>query len=1589
MRKLYLLLLFFFTLNQLFSQNYTVLGNASQLPGCKCYQLTPNSGGQAGAIFQNNSINLNNSFDFTFSNFFGCNGASGADGEAFVLTTNPNGLGNQGEGLGYGGSNQPCSFAIEFDTWQNGDHNDPGYDHTAYESGGSVDHNVVGPVPALPSQSNLDNCQWHTIEIVWNVNTQTMSDYVDGVLRISQYLPNLISNYMCGIPTVNWGWTGSTGGGWNLQQVCIKSISNWVAGNNYQSCSPTIPFTDISTTNVSTVQSWNWTFGDGATSTLQNPSHTYADTGIFNATLIIKDVSGCSDTFSHPVHIVAPITLTPAIVNPLCNGAQTGSISLTTSGGLGASAGHGGFTYSWSDGDQGPVDQGIAAGTVTVTVTDGVCTSTAQYTLNQPPVVTATVASTAANCGLSNGSATITISGGTAPYSAGPTPPYGPVTFGGISGTTTGNTTTVTGLSAGTWIADFHDANGCSALLQYTATVANLPCGVSSNATNTNVTCFGGSNGSVTLTVTGGTAPATINWTNAGGTNVGTGVTVNNLPAGTYTYNYTDANTNNAFNGTVTITQPGAAMAIGLSTTDISCAGANNGQAIVSVLSGGAHPFNYTWSPAQPNNPVASGLSTGPISVTVTDSVGCTATATANIASAPPLQLNITTTNNGCNQYNNGSATANVTGGTTPYAYYWNNISNAQTDLSLGGGTYTVTVTDSASCTITGTASISQSPPFVNTIDSTNITCHGDTTGTITVNSTGGAAPYVYSWSSDTIGIIDSSLVGAHLINLKAGEYLLTVTDAHGCTFFDSTFLQQPAAPVSIVVTQKNVSCFGGTAGSITLATSGGTAPYGYAWTGSGSTVDSATALAAGNYSVTITDAKGCALDSNFIITQPTQGLVLTASQTNLSCYNSNDGVARVAVVGGTSPYQYTWSPPAVSAVDSATGLAAGNYGVLVTDNNQCTATQTYVITQPTQITPVPSIVNVSCFGGANGSITFNTTGGAGTYTYIWNPNVSTSGTASNLAAGPYAVTVTDATLCSVVQSVNVTQPALPLSATYVVTNVACFNASTGSIAVTAAGGTPTYAYSWTPAALSGSTASNLSAGNYSVTVTDLNGCTVDSSFIITQPATALALLDSSQTNLTCFGSNDGVARITATGGTIPYTYGWTNSSSTVDSATHLAAGVYTVTVTDSNGCFFNTSYNITQPAQIVTTGTPVNVKCFGQATGEVTITATGGAGGGVYTYTWNPNVSTTDSATNLTAGTYVVTVTDAAGCTTSQSTTVTQPAQLNLTVNTTPTNCFGDSTGTIVVTATGGDSPYNFFASNGGAPHNNTTGQFSAVSAGTYVIVVDDSNGCPDTTSAVVAQPVQLTDVLAFASPSCSYLINGKINVTASGGNPGYTYATTGQTTNSSGLFTGLAAGNYVVSITDTKGCKNTDSATLVKPDSVLVNVSPVTGQVKLGDSLQITTTTNQTGVVSYAWSPDFGLSCYDCADPTFNGVYSQPYTVVITNDSGCVAQVSFDVTVIPNYDFFIPNAFTPNGDGKNDYWQIFGNTSALKQLQVMVFDRIGEKVFESNEIDFKWDGTFKGQPAPVGVYVYAFKLVWLDNRSDDTIAGSITLLR
>ncbi|HLP20226.1 MAG TPA: gliding motility-associated C-terminal domain-containing protein, partial [Chitinophagales bacterium] len=234
-----------------------------------------------------------------------------------------------------------------------------------------------------------------------------------------------------------------------------------------------------------------------------------------------------------------------------------------------------------------------------------------------------------------------------------------------------------------------------------------------------------------------------------------------------------------------------------------------------------------------------------------------------------------------------------------------------------------------------------------------------------------------------------------------------------------------------------------------------------------------------------------------------------------------------------------------------------------------------------------------------------------------------------------------------------------------------------------------------------------------------------------------------------------------------------------------------------------------------------------------------------------------------------------------------------------------------------------------------------------------------------------------------------GSILVTPAGGTPGFSFAFSTTEVNTTGSLTGLSAGTYGYTLTDANGCQVTDNnVDITEPDSLTLSVTPTPVEVKLGNTLQLQTTTNYSGTVNYNWTPQFGLTCYDCADPVFDGIYSQPYTVILTTPEGCTGTAKFEVTVIPNYDIFIPNAFTPNGDGVNDFWEIFGNLPGIKQIEVMVFNRIGEKVFESNDINFKWDGDFKGTDAPPGVYTYTAKFVWINNHSDANYRGTVTLL-
>jgi gliding motility-associated-like protein len=399
-------------------------------------------------------------------------------------------------------------------------------------------------------------------------------------------------------------------------------------------------------------------------------------------------------------------------------------------------------------------------------------------------------------------------------------------------------------------------------------------------------------------------------------------------------------------------------------------------------------------------------------------------------------------------------------------------------------------------------------------------------------------------------------------------------------------------------------------------------------------------------------------------------------------------------------------------------------------------------------------------------------------------------------------------------------------------------------------------------------------------------------------------------------------------------------------------------------------------------------VLCFGTSPGDITLTAGGGTPG--YTYGWNPNVSTANTASNLPAASYGITVTDANTCTATITVVITEPAQLDVIATATDALCFGQANGTITATGSGGVTPFNYTASSGGSVLNSANGQFASVAAGTYMVYVNDNNQCVDSTSVTVNEPAQLTVLAVPVDVTCYHYTDGQIAVTSTGGTVPYTFSLSNGDQNGGGNFSSLATGTYTITVSDANNCTLTTSAVISEPDSVTLTVTPDPIKLNLGESIQLQTSTNWTGgSVTYNWQPAMGLDCYDCASPIFSGNYSAEYYVTMVTNTGCTGTSHVSVTVVPNYDVFVPNVFTPNGDGVNDTWNIFGNIPGIKQLEVAVFNRIGEKVFQTNDINFNWDGMYKGTFCPPGVYVYTAKFVWVNNHSDANYKGTVTLLR
>ncbi|CCG53071.1 Protein of unknown function precursor; putative adhesin [Flavobacterium indicum GPTSA100-9 = DSM 17447] len=773
-------------------------------------------------------------------------------------------------------------------------------------------------------------------------------------------------------------------------------------------------------------------------------------------------------------------------------------------------------------------------------------------------------------------------------------------------------------------------------------------------------------------------------------------------------------------------------------------------------------------------------------------------------------------TNVACNGGASGAAMVNnATGGSGGYTYNWtpgNPSGDGTTSVTgLTAGTWTCTVTDSSGCTASYNFTITQPTVLNATAQSqTNVSCNGGANGAASINTpTGGAGGYTYNWTpGNPTGDGTTSVTG-----LTAGLWTCTVTDANGCTTTRNFTITQPSTINVNPASQTNVSCNGGSNGAASINTpTGGTGGYTYNWTPgnpSGDGTTTVTGLTAGTWTCTVTDANGCTKSTNFTITQPPALSVTALFQNNVSCNGGSNGAASINTpTGGAGGYTYDWTPgnPTGDGTTSVTGLTAGTWTCTITDANSCTTSVNFTITQPTAlIATALSQTNVSCNGGSNGAASINIpTGGAGGYTYNWTPgNPTGDGTTSvtGLTAGTWTCTITDANSCTTSVNFTITQPTALNATALSQTNISCNGGSNGAASINIpTGGAGGYTYNWTPGNPTGdgtTSVTGLTAGTWTCTVTDANGCTTSVNFTITQP-TALIASAQSQTNISCNGGSNGAASINIpTGGAGGYTYDWTPGNPTGDgttSVTGLTAGTWTCTITDANSCTTSVNFTITQPTALIATAlSQTNISCNGGSNGAASINIpTGGAGG--YTYDWTPGNPTGDgttSVTGLTAGTWTCTITDANSCTTSVNFTITQPTALIATaLSQTNVSCNGGSNGAASINIpTGGAGGYTYNWTPGNPTGDGTT-SVTGLTAGTWTCTITDANGCTTSVNFTITEPAPLDNSVTLNS--------GVLQANLSGASyQWYQCPNTILTGETNQTFTPTVVGDYKVEIT------------------------------------------------------------------------------------------------------------------------------------------------------------------------------------------------
>ncbi|MFK8044475.1 MAG: gliding motility-associated C-terminal domain-containing protein [Crocinitomicaceae bacterium] len=1211
--------------------------------------------------------------------------------------------------------------------------------------------------------------------------------------------------------------------------------------------------------------------------------------------VIITDQINCDTTVTVLISEPAEILANPTQTNILCANECSGEITLAPSGGQSP------YDVNWSNGDMGLIASNICAGPITANILDAAgCASESIFVITEP-VSSMTIVSSFQNisqCNECNGSATVNVSGGTLPY-----------TFVWSEASATGQgTNNVSDLCSGFISVTITDANGCEIIESFLIGDAD---GDSFVLNNSDASCFDICDGSATIAPTC-TAPAcTQAWYNAasGVQLIETGTTISNLCQGDYIVELTNG-LGCVSGDTFTINSPDEIL-IDANITDVTCSGDSDGTVSATVTGGSGAGYSYSWIPIPANgngSPFATGLTSGTISLIVTDGTNCIAQDSYAIIDTTPITLTTASNNVLCNGFCNGNITVTASGGYGNYTYQWFESGLAvlgqtsATVFNLCPGSYNVQVTDENGCTETlGTPIIITEPTQVGaTISDTDISCFGLCDGTATVVGSGGQFPYTYNWFNGSNVLINQTSTVA--TSLCADNYFAIITDNNNCSVTTSLANVTEPAELEYTITQTGIDCFENCNGSAQIAVIGGVLNYTYEWKNTGTnlivgTNDSINNLCSGSYSVEVVDFNGCSTgveDVNII--SPTE-IDIQVFANNAEC-NVPSGSATTQVTGGIPGYSYEWLDENENVIvgetnDDLQNVFAGIYHVVVTDANGCDDTIQFVIDEsPSTTIQFDAVINPTCFGASDGSIEITIVGNNTPLNFLWNPGGTVAEDPTNLSAGTYTLTVTDALGCISIYDTVLIEPT-ELNQSPTITDPLCGECD-GAVSVAVTGGSSPYNYTWNTGAMVNNI-QNLCGGIYQLTVEDDNGCVNTVPYAVGNSAAVSA--EAVVTPISCFNSCDGEITVNILTGTAPYTVTWLDDGFTGLTKQNLCADTYFIEVVDNEGCVFPLVVDLVNPNEITAVPTMVLPNC-GATDGQISVTTQGGVL--PHAYSWNFPPSNTSTVSNIGAGIYILTVTDDNGTGCSQDFTfnlsnITVP-QVLLTKS--DIDCNGNCNGEISSVTSGGTPNYTYqwFEGDGSLLVGEINDNIIGLCAGSYSIEVTDANGCIAYATEEITEPT----AISFNSPNvnpvaCFGDCDGSIFTNSFGGTLPYSYVwdDAGGQTNANAI--NLCDGVYTLTLTDGNGCQATIIDSIVEPELLTITVDSVTAakcKETLDGDIQATISG---GTLNYTinWVSFTGQT-YSTEDIT--GALPMAYYLTVSDANGCIAQDTaiIDTTVV-----------------------------------------------------------------------------------------------